>query len=102
MCFYLNIFNFYVSFFRYLDPIFFGEYPASMQASVGSNLPTFTKEQVALIKGSQDFVGINHYTSMYATYNDSNGEVIKTGMCLKKKKIATNYILQEVFIAQYI
>ncbi|KAG0622012.1 hypothetical protein M758_3G065000 [Ceratodon purpureus] len=63
----------------YLDPIFFGDYPASMRASLGSNLPTFTPKQVELIKGSQDFVGINHYSSMYATFNETNGEIIKTG-----------------------
>ncbi|KAG0610477.1 hypothetical protein M758_7G069000 [Ceratodon purpureus] len=63
---------------RYLDPIFFGEYPASMRARLGSNLPSFTKEESALIKGSQDFVGINHYTSYYVTYNNSNGELVRT------------------------
>jgi len=62
----------------YLDPIFFGDYPASMRTSLGSDLPTFTKEEAALIKGSQDFVGINHYSSMYATFNESNGDIIKT------------------------
>jgi beta-glucosidase len=65
-----------------LDPIFFGDYPASMRAAVGSNLPTFTPNEAALIKGSQDFVGINHYSSMYATYNDTNGEIIKTGILI--------------------
>lgn len=63
----------------YLDPIFFGDYPASMRESLGSRLPTFTKEEAALIKGSQDFVGINHYTSNYATYNSSTGEITQTG-----------------------
>lgn len=62
----------------FLDPIFFGDYPASVRTSVGSDLPTFTKEEVVLIKGSQDFVGINHYSSMYATFNDSNGKIINT------------------------
>lgn len=61
-----------------LDPIFFGDYPTSMRMSLGSDLPTFTKEEVGLIKGSQDFVGINHYSSMYATINDSNNEIIIT------------------------
>ncbi|KAG0611138.1 hypothetical protein M758_7G118800 [Ceratodon purpureus] len=49
-----------------------------MRKGLGSNLPTFTPEQVALIKGSQDFVGINHYSSEYAARNDTNGETIKT------------------------
>lgn len=61
----------------YLDPIFYGHYPASMRRNLGSNLPTFTAEEAALVKGSQDFVGINHYTSMYATFGIS-GEIVKT------------------------
>lgn len=51
-----------------------------MRESLGSRLPTFTKEEAALIKGSQDFVGINHYTSNYATYNSSTGEITQTGV----------------------
>lgn len=48
-----------------------------MRRNLGSNLPTFTAEEAALVKGSQDFVGINHYTSMYATFGIS-GEIVKT------------------------
>lgn len=66
--------------FRYLDPIFFGNYPISMRKNLGSNLPSFTSKEAALIKGSQDFVGINHCSSMYATHNDTNGNVIQTGI----------------------
>ncbi|KAG0599848.1 hypothetical protein M758_12G182700 [Ceratodon purpureus] len=62
----------------YLDPIFFGDYPASMRKGLGSNLPSFTAEEAALVKGSQDFVGINHYSSMYATRNETTGESIQT------------------------
>ena len=74
---YINIYLF-VYVWRYLDPIFFGDYPASMRKGLGSNLPSFTAEEAALIKGSQDFVGINHYSSMYATRNETTGESIQT------------------------
>ncbi|KAH9292099.1 hypothetical protein KI387_042714, partial [Taxus chinensis] len=50
----------------FMDPIFFGDYPASMRRRVGSRLPTFSKIQSALVKGSLDFVGVNHYSSFYA------------------------------------
>ena len=43
----------------------YGEYPKTMQYIVGKRLPKFTKEQVKMVKGSMDFVGINQYTAYY-------------------------------------
>uniref|UniRef100_A0ACD5W432 Uncharacterized protein n=1 Tax=Avena sativa TaxID=4498 RepID=A0ACD5W432_AVESA len=48
-----------------LDPLVFGDYPEVMKKNVGSRLPPFTKTQSELIKGSLDFIGINHYYSLY-------------------------------------
>ncbi|CAM6038557.1 unnamed protein product [Sphagnum compactum] len=62
----------------FLDPIFFGDYPASMRASLGNRLPHFTAKQSAAIKGSYDFIGLNHYSSQYATRNDSDGSIAIT------------------------
>eukprot|EP00252_Welwitschia_mirabilis_P012060 TRINITY_DN2683_c0_g1_i1.p1 TRINITY_DN2683_c0_g1~~TRINITY_DN2683_c0_g1_i1.p1 ORF type:complete len:371 (-),score=21.01 TRINITY_DN2683_c0_g1_i1:710-1822(-) len=50
----------------FLDPLYFGDYPSSMKDLVESRLPEFSAEQSALLKGSLDFLGINHYTSLYA------------------------------------
>ncbi|XP_058072984.1 putative beta-glucosidase 41 isoform X2 [Magnolia sinica] len=50
----------------FLDPIFFGRYPHSMQNLVGSRLPEFTPEASRSLIGSLDFVGLNHYTTLYA------------------------------------
>ncbi|TVU10020.1 hypothetical protein EJB05_43523 [Eragrostis curvula] len=50
----------------YLDPIVHGEYPGTMRGFLGVRLPRFTAEQVALIKGSYDFIGMNYYTAYYA------------------------------------
>ncbi|KAJ3130237.1 hypothetical protein HK098_004284 [Nowakowskiella sp. JEL0407] len=56
--------EFYVSWFA--DPIYLtGDYPESMRRLLGDRLPTFTEEQKALIKGSYDFFGLNHYTARY-------------------------------------
>jgi beta-glucosidase len=52
-------------FFRFIHPIVYGEYPKTLQNIVGKRLPKFTKEQVKMVKGSMDFVGINQYTSYY-------------------------------------
>ena len=60
----------------------FGDYPNSMRERVGDRLPKFSEAEKGLIKGSLDFVGINHYTTYYATdspigqlfLNDSQAE----------------------------
>lgn len=36
-----------------------------MQNILGERLPKFTKEEVAMVKGSFDVVGINQYTAYY-------------------------------------
>eukprot|EP01018_Ginkgo_biloba_P013679 Gb_30772 [translate_table: standard] len=56
----------------FMDPIFFGDYPASMKQRVGNRLPAFSREQSRMVKGSLDFVGVNHYTTYYATNNNTN------------------------------
>ncbi|GLJ32640.1 hypothetical protein SUGI_0656640 [Cryptomeria japonica] len=56
----------------FMDPIFFGSYPASMRERVGNRLPKFSGAESNLVKGSLDFVGINHYTTYYASSNKTN------------------------------
>jgi hypothetical protein len=53
----------------------FGDYPEVMKKNVGSRLPGFTKNQSELIKGSLDFIGINHYYSLYV-----NDRPLETGV----------------------
>ncbi|KAJ3677649.1 hypothetical protein LUZ60_003373 [Juncus effusus] len=53
----------------FMDPLHFGEYPASMREILGNRLPKFTKQQAELLKGSYDFVGINYYATNYAKDN---------------------------------
>ncbi|KAK1416006.1 hypothetical protein QVD17_31794 [Tagetes erecta] len=53
----------------FLDPIMFGDYPTSMRQIIGDRLPRFSKSQIHLLKGSLDFVGVNHYTTWYALHN---------------------------------
>ncbi|KAF7041571.1 hypothetical protein CFC21_051350 [Triticum aestivum] len=56
----------------FADPFFFGDYPTTMRKRVGERLPRFTTEESALVKGTLDFVGINHYTTYYTKQNDTN------------------------------
>ena len=39
------------------DPIYFGDYPASVKAALGSLLPSFTPEQSAQLVGSNTYFG---------------------------------------------
>ena len=48
-----------------MDPFVIGDYPVSMRNIVGSRLPSFTKEEAQKIRGSLDFIGVNHYYTMY-------------------------------------
>ncbi|KAJ1697341.1 hypothetical protein LUZ63_005853 [Rhynchospora breviuscula] len=49
----------------YLDPLINGQYPITMQQIVEERLPKFSLGQVALVKGSTDYIGINQYTACY-------------------------------------
>ncbi len=62
----------------FTDPIYFGHYPASMVNRLGGRLPKFTIEEQKLIKGSSDFFGLNHYTTLFA--EDSGGQIVKSSV----------------------
>ena len=50
----------------FADPIWFGDYPEEMRSRIGHKLPQFTPEEKAILIGSSDFFGLNHYTTMFA------------------------------------
>ncbi|XP_020108101.1 beta-glucosidase 22-like isoform X1 [Ananas comosus] len=55
-----------------LNPLVFGDYPKVMKTNAGSRIPSFTKAQSKKLQGSFDFIGINHYTSVFVV-DTSNG-----------------------------
>ncbi|GJN14174.1 hypothetical protein PR202_gb00963 [Eleusine coracana subsp. coracana] len=57
-----------------VNPLVYGDYPEIMKEVVGSRLPSFTKEQSEIIRGSTDFIGINHYTSVYVSDRSSSAD----------------------------
>lgn len=59
----------------FADPIYRGDYPEVMRSRVQDRLPPFSDEDVALLKGSSDFFGLNHYTTMYASHIDPDDDV---------------------------
>jgi len=56
------------------DPLIFVKYPDIMHEYITRNrLPRFTEEQSQMIKGSVDFLGLNHYTSRYIQHTGIPG-----------------------------
>lgn len=51
---------------RTLDPVVYGDYPPEMRRIHGNELPRFTSEESMMLSKSIDFIGINHYGSLYA------------------------------------
>ncbi|MGH7450869.1 MAG: GH1 family beta-glucosidase, partial [bacterium] len=76
----------------FADPIYKGDYPAVMRERLGDRLPHFTDAESELLKGSADFFGLNHYSTMYAanaadsktvnTVHDNNGMAGDQGVIL--------------------
>jgi beta-glucosidase len=56
------------------DPVYFGKYPDSMRKQLGDRLPEFTPEEAALVKGSNDFYGMNHYCANYIRHKETEPE----------------------------
>ncbi|KAI8467355.1 MAG: glycoside hydrolase superfamily [Monoraphidium minutum] len=59
----------------FLDPIFSGDYPASLRASKGAALPRFAPSEVASLRGSLDFVAANCFAAkwVWAAPANANG-----------------------------
>jgi beta-glucosidase len=73
----------------FYDPIFFGKYPDEMTTLIkDGRLPTFTPEEAAMVKGSYDFLGMNHYTTNY--YKDDSNST-GGGWYSDQRNIATPY-----------
>jgi beta-galactosidase len=53
----------------FTDPLVHGDYPKEMRDRVGDRLPKFTSSQRRELMGSLDFVGLNHYSTLYASPN---------------------------------
>ncbi|XP_059314212.1 beta-glucosidase 12-like [Lycium ferocissimum] len=55
----------------YIDPLTYGDYPKNMCRLVGDRSPKSPTEQAEMVKGSYDFLGLDYYTSSYASNMDS-------------------------------
>lgn len=51
----------------FLHPMTYGDYPEEMKAILKDRLPRFTAEQSKLVAKSYDFLGVNYYSTYYAS-----------------------------------
>ncbi|XP_065861342.1 beta-glucosidase 11-like isoform X2 [Euphorbia lathyris] len=56
----------------FMQPLVMGEYPESVKRNAGLRLPAFTNEESYGVKGSFDFVGVNHYVSVQIKDNSDS------------------------------
>jgi beta-glucosidase len=54
---------------QYLDPIFFGAYPAEMAEIFGEAWPKWPEQDFALIRQPIDFLGVNYYTRSVSRFD---------------------------------
>ncbi|KAH0986718.1 hypothetical protein GBA52_013895 [Prunus armeniaca] len=47
------------------DPLVHGDYPSEMRECPGLELPRFSHNEKQLLRGSIDFIGFNHYSTLY-------------------------------------
>ncbi|XP_038898509.1 beta-glucosidase 18-like [Benincasa hispida] len=47
------------------DPLVYGDYPKEMREILGSQLPSFSDFEKSIIRGSVDYICVNHYTTFY-------------------------------------
>lgn len=62
----------------FADPIYLGHYPEYLKEMLGGRLPTFTLEELHVVKGSSEFYGMNTYTTnlcMAGGDNEFQGKV---------------------------
>ncbi|MFS7934185.1 putative beta-glucosidase [Helianthus anomalus] len=69
------MYSFHGSYFRFLNLLVNGDYTGIMKKNAGNRIPKFTKLESEGIKGSLDFIGINHYATKYVKDNPINLEM---------------------------
>ncbi|CAA7030501.1 unnamed protein product [Microthlaspi erraticum] len=94
-----------------LEPLVFGDYPEVMKGILGLWLPVFTEQESEQVKGSSDFVGIIHYTTVYirnsspatsllpgdsSFFTDMGAEIIDIGNSSISKEISIPWGFESV------
>lgn len=75
-----------------MDPLVYGHYPSIMRNLLQDRLPTFNEDEAKTLKGSFDFIGLNHYTSHYAKNEPDGPEFSHYGVELHDARAAAIYV----------
>ncbi|KAM7521479.1 hypothetical protein LguiA_011381 [Lonicera macranthoides] len=65
--------DFYVGWM--LNPLVFGDYPDIVKKNAGTRIPVFTRLESKQVKGSFDFLGVNHYNTLHIKDKSSSLEM---------------------------
>ncbi|KAK6120205.1 hypothetical protein DH2020_046111 [Rehmannia glutinosa] len=60
-----------------INPLIFGDYPDIVKKRAKTRIPAFTKQESEQIKGSLDFIGVNHYFTVFVKDDPSTKRDIK-------------------------
>ncbi|PIN18007.1 Beta-glucosidase [Handroanthus impetiginosus] len=60
-----------------IDPLVFGDYPETVKQRARGRIPVFTKYESEQIKGSLDFIGVNHYNTILVKDDPSIHDIDK-------------------------
>lgn len=60
----------------------FGDYPEIVKKNAGERLPAFTRYESERVKGSFDFIGVNHYYTVSAKNIGNTGDVKSGGFAI--------------------
>lgn len=52
----------------FLDPLINGDYADELKTKFGADLPVFTEDEKNALRGSIDFIAIEHYSSTPVSY----------------------------------
>ncbi|KAF9618469.1 hypothetical protein IFM89_001192 [Coptis chinensis] len=75
----------------YMDPIVIGDYPLSVKQLVRDRLPVVTDQESKDIKGSFDYIGINHYVETYVMNNSTFVPPLQAIILAKKSPTTPNF-----------
>ncbi|CAG9861428.1 unnamed protein product, partial [Phyllotreta striolata] len=84
----------------FFNPMFNGDWPdivkdrvaerSKAEGLASSRLPAFTPEEIEFIKGTSDYIAINHYTSMMVA-NGVEGTYSKTDYNFDTRAVTSNH-----------
>ncbi|XP_057474306.1 beta-glucosidase 11-like isoform X2 [Actinidia eriantha] len=83
--------DFYVGWI--INPVVFGDYPEIMKKNAGIRIPAFTELESKQVKGSFDFIGVDHYGT-YHVKDDTNG------LKMDNRDVMADLAIQTILVEQ--